>query len=201
MNNIIFVLKRNLKAILVIAFCSAIVGCAHPISISQLDDHQGYVGNKIPKTVAYVINDEQKKTEVITAGGGGDKISYYPYRDLELTIRSVLGSVYQNVYALNSVEDKTTINENSIQLIYIPEITTTSSSESIFTWPPTDFTIDMSCSVIDANGNSVSTLNASGNGKAEFSEFKSEFGLAAKRASSSLNDKLTATILAQDELK
>ncbi|MBN0986641.1 hypothetical protein [Amphritea pacifica] len=201
MKNFVSNLKRNLKAISVIALCSAVVGCAHPISISQLADHQGYAGEKVSKTVAYVITGEQKKTEVTTPGGGGDKISYYPYRDLEVTLRSALGSVYEGVYALNSVEDSAAIEEHGIQLVYVPSISTNSSSESVFTWPPTEFTIDMSCTVFDADGKPVSNLNVSGEGKAEFDEFKNEFGLAAKRAAGSLNDKLTETILSHEELK
>ncbi|SEQ66882.1 hypothetical protein SAMN03080615_02279 [Amphritea atlantica] len=201
MKNFVSDLKRNLKAISVIALCSAVVGCAHPISISQLADHQGYAGEKVSKTVAYVITDEQRKAEVTTPGGGGDKISYYPYRDLEGTLRSALGSVYEGVYALNSTDDNATIKGNGIELVYVPSISTNSSSESAFTWPPTEFTIDMTCSVYDVDGGLVSTLDVTSEGKAEFDEFINEVGLAAKRAAGSLNDKLTESILSHEELK
>ncbi len=201
MINFISDLKRNLKVITLIGFCSVVVGCAHPISISQLADHQGYAGEKVSKTVAYVITDEQKKTEVITPGGGGDKVSYYPYRDLEGTLRSVLGSVYDDVYALNSATDSTAIKESDIKLVFVPRFSTNSSSESAFTWPPTVFTIDMTCSVYDANGGLVSTLNVTGEGKAEFDEFKHEYSLAAKRAAGHLHDKLIEAIRSDDELK
>ncbi|MBQ0757104.1 MAG: hypothetical protein KBT54_08360, partial [Amphritea sp.] len=178
-----------------------VVGCAHPINISQLEDQADYAGDKVSKTVAYVITDAQKQEEVISPGGGGDKVSYYPYRDLEKTIRSVLGSVYDDVYAINSTTDTKAIESNNIQLIYVPVISTSSSSESMFTWPPTKFTVNLSCSVSDAKGKNVVNVMVSGDGVAEFSEFKSDFGLSARRASTDLGNNFAAAIRKEEVIK
>ncbi|BBB25984.1 hypothetical protein [Amphritea japonica] len=191
----------KIKVILMAALAALVVGCAHPINITQLDDQADYAGDKVSKTVAYVITDAQKQEEVISAGGGGDKVSYYPYRDLEKTIRSVLGSVYDDVYAINSTTDFKAIESNNIQLIYVPVISTSSSSESMFTWPPTKFTVNLSCSVNDEKGQNVANVTVSGEGAAEFSEFKNDFGLSARRASTDLGNKFASAIRKQEAIK
>ncbi|WP_290699068.1 hypothetical protein [Amphritea sp.] len=191
----------KIKVILMTALATLVVGCAHPINISQLEDQADFTGDKVSKTVAYVITDAQKQEEVVSPGGGGDKVSYYPYRDLEKTIRSVLGAVYDDVYAINSTEDVKAIESNNIELIYVPVISTSSSSESMFTWPPTKFTVNLSCSVSDAKGQNVASVIVSGDGAAEFSEFKSDFGLSARRASTDLGNNFAAAIRKQEATK
>lgn len=191
----------HIKVMFIAVLATLVVGCAHPINISQLEDQAGFTGDKVSKTVAYVITDAQKQEEVISPGGGGDKVSYYPYRDLEKTIRSVLGSVYDDVYAINSATDVKAIESNNIELIYVPVISTSSSSESMFTWPPTKFTVNLSCSVSDAKGKNVASVIVSGDGAAEFSEFKSDFGLSARRASTDLGNNFAAAIRKQEAIK
>jgi hypothetical protein len=52
----------------------------------------------------------------------------------------------------------------------------------MLTWPPTYFGIDLVCTVHDADGTLIDTKRVVGKGNAEFSEFKSDFGLTGKRA-------------------
>lgn len=158
-----------------------VVGCAHPISIE---------GKKVPerdtawstKKVAYVISDADKQKEVTTQGGGGDKISYFPYRDFERSLRATLSAVYADVSALKSVNDVASIKAANASLIFTPSITTTSSSPSLLTWPPTKFSISVTVNVIDSQGKPVARLMVTGNGAAEWDDFKGDFGLAGRRA-------------------
>ena len=183
----------------VIFFITLIAACSHPISISPIDkfDRNNPVSNK---NVAYVMTDEQRSQKVTTSGGGGDKVDYQPYRDLEKAIRDGLSSVYKNVIVVSSKNDTKAFIENEISFVFTPIITTTSSSESVFTWPPTNFDIDLNCSVINAAGTEITSFTVKGSGQAEFSEFKSNFGLAGQRAASDLSQKLKERLLSDPSL-
>jgi hypothetical protein len=85
--------------------------------------------------------------------------------------------------------------------VFTPEITTTSSSSSPFTWPPTKFGTEVSCTVTDAQGVVVAKVRANGEGAAEFAEFKSDFSLSARRAVSDVMDKLVAEIRRNEQLR
>jgi hypothetical protein len=148
--------------------------------------------------VAYVISDADRAKEVTSAGGGGDKVSYFPYRDMERAIRAALRSVYTEVEALKAAKDAGAAGAN---LVFTPAITTTSSSPSPFTWPPTKFSADISCNVTDAAGNVVTTVQSVGNGAAEFDEFKSDFSLSARRAVEEAVAKLAQEIRKNDKLR
>lgn len=50
------------------------------------------------KKAAHVMTDTARNLEVISPGGGGDKISYKPYRD----VRDALRAVCSDVVAVNS---------------------------------------------------------------------------------------------------
>lgn len=53
---------------------------------------------------------------------------------------------------------------------------------SAHTRPPTDFSINFECQAMEAVGKPVWQASIEGKGQASFSEFKSNFGLAAHRA-------------------
>lgn len=144
--------------------------------------------------------DADRAKQITTAGGGGDKVSYFPYRDLEKVIRDALRSVYADVFVIKATTDSDAIKSNDVAFIFIPEITTSSSSDSIFTWPPTKFTTEISCNVTDSNGKKVSQIKATGNGFAEFSEFKGGFGLAGRRSATDVAEKLSLEVLANKDL-
>ena len=154
----------------------------------------------IQKRVAYSMNEEERARQVTTPGGGGDKVSYYPYRDMEKSIRDVLRSVYQDVVVIKSI-DTAAVKESGAVLVFAPTIKTSSSSPSMFTWPPTLFSTEVACVVTDALGAEVTRVSAVGNGAAEFSEFKGEFGLSGKRASNDLAKKLGDEIRANVKLR
>jgi len=182
------------------ALVALLAACAHPISINAQETPARVEAQLIQKKVAYAVSDADRKKEVITPGGGGDRISYYPYRDLEKGMRDALRSVYQDVVVISSAADKAAVQESGAALIFKPEITTTSSSPSPFTWPPTQFSTDISCVVADATGAEITKLQVQGSGVAEFSEFKSNFGLAAQRAGTDVAAKLAEEIRKNGQL-
>lgn len=174
-------LFKRLLVVSGLATLALLVGCAHPITINPTTVAiTGSGAPKVDKAVAYYVSPEDMKREVTTPGGGGDKISYFPYRDLDTSIYKALGEVYTNVTKLESPTAKP---GGKVALVFTPIITTTSSSSSAFTWPATDFSVQLSCKVTDANGAAVTDISVTGTGKAEFSEFKADFGLSARRAS------------------
>lgn len=134
------------------------------------------------RNVAYFISRENREKQVITPGGGGDKISYFPYKDLETAYYKSLSGVFNRVYTLDSLSNQEYIRTNNIAYIFVPTITTNSSSSGVLTWPPTDFTITIDTTASDAAGKQIWTNHVTGSGHAEYSEFLSDFPLSSKRA-------------------
>jgi len=157
--------------------------CAHPIVISPTPEAiRGPVGGtKIEKQVAYVISPENRAKQVETPGGGGDKISYFPYRDLEVALYQSLSEVFQKVRVVASPKEAQ--QQADVDFVLIPTLSTTSSSSSIMTWPPTDFQLTIDTQVVDRQGAKRWEGTVSGKGHAEFSEFVKDYPLAARRAS------------------
>jgi hypothetical protein len=178
-----------------------LAACAHPIGVSPLETPVRNEAGLNPKKVAYVMTDDDRNKEVITAGGGGDKVSYFPYRDLEKSIRDALRAVYADVFVVKSASDRAAIQAYGASYVFTPTITTTSESPSLFTWPPTKFGIDLTCQVSDAEGKALTSVRAQGNGTAEFAEFKSDFGLAGRRAATQVSEQLKQQVLTNAQLR
>ncbi|MEB0056766.1 hypothetical protein [Variovorax sp. LG9.2] len=189
------------RIVAALAFVAVLAGCAHPIVMNTDGAPERIESKLLQKKVAYAMNDADRAKQVITPGGGGDRVSYYPYRDLEKSIRDALRSVYQDVVVVKTATDAKAIADSGAVLVFTPEIKTTSSSPSPFTWPPTVFSTEISCQVTDAAGVEVTRVKATGNGIAEFSEFKGNFGLSAKRAAADVTDKLGTAIWKNDKLR
>jgi hypothetical protein len=173
--------KISIFALIFVAL--ALGGCTRTINISP--DENAFKRGDAPmvnKAVAYYISDEDRAKKVVTPGGGGDKVTYAPYAELESALRHVLKTRYSDVYLLKSPDDKAYLAEKKISYVFIPRITTDSSSSSALTWPPTDFSINLECQAMDTIGKPVWQTSIEGKGQASFSEFKSNFGLAAHRA-------------------
>ncbi len=162
-----------------------LAGCAHPVTLapdlSKIPPAAG--GATLSKTAGYVITAQDRDRQVTSAGGGGDQISYYPYRDLEAGIYAALSHVFSNVVRLDSTNDKDAIRAKHVDVIVLPHIETSSSSDGLFTWPPTQFSIKIHCQLLSSSGDSLGWVTAQGDGSATFSEFSSNFSLSAQRAS------------------
>ena len=167
-----------------VAALIGLAGCAHPIQIATDKSAPATPAQKkVDKNIGFVIPDPLLTKEVTTPGGGGDKVSYLPYRDLEVPLYSTLSNVFANATKLKAPDDRAAIEKAQLAYILTPEISTDSSSESALTWPPTRFTINLTCTVTDLSGKVVFKQVVSGQGNAEFSEFKRNFSLSAQRAS------------------
>ena len=161
-------------------------GCAHSITIAP--NPAAIVRNesappKVKANVGFFVPVEVSDIEVTTGGGGGDRVRYFPYRDIEAAYQKMLFNVFDNVTKLTSATDSAAIGRDNIKYIVTPVLITASGSTSPFTWPPTDFTVDLTSTVQDVQGGNVATKRSVGQGKAEFSEFsKLGTGLAGSRA-------------------
>jgi hypothetical protein len=178
-----------------------VTGCAHPISMAPDLKAVPESNARIHKKVGYFISAEDMAKEVTTPGGGGDKVKYLPYKDLETGIYKAFSQVFDGVVKLKSADDKASIGEQGLSLVIKPTLSTTSFSDSAFTWPPTQFTVDITCVVTDAKGAEVTRLTSQGRGAATFSEFTADFSLSAKRASQDALNKLVRDLSASDALR
>lgn len=155
----------------------------------------------IKKNVGYYLAETNRSAEVTTPGGGGDKVTYHPYRDTETAFYKMLSNVFASVTLMKDPADSEVIKRDNLSFVLTPQIATTSKSSSGLTWPPTDFTVALTCDVVDANGKTISTYAVTGEGKAEFSQFKSDFSLSGKLASEDALLKMQEIFLAAPELR
>ena len=161
-------------------------------------------GNGTEITLRFMSKDERRQYErnereqraqtVTTSAGGGDKVRYFPYRDMEPGLYKALSDTFREVTMVRDLGGLDKLRTEGKALLITPTITTQSSSESIVTWPPTQFTVELSCKVTDAAGKTVDTVNVSGQGRATFDEFKGNFSLAATRASTDALTKLVKAL-------
>ena len=100
------------RSSLLIAVSFFLSACAHTIAISPISTPARIDANLIQKKVAYVMTDVDRSKQITTAGGGGDKVTYLPYRDLEKVIRDALRSVYSDVLVIKSNTDSEAIKSN-----------------------------------------------------------------------------------------
>jgi hypothetical protein len=192
-------MKRILQACLSTLACVVLFGCAHPITL--IPDSKAIPStttSAIPKKVGFYISDASKALEITSPGGGGDKVRYFPYRDLEPGLYQALSVAFNDVTKIKDPKDVAAWKAAGVSLLITPEITTTSSSASAFTWPPTQFGIQLTCAITDGDGKTIETVRVQGDGHAEFDEFKSNFSLSAVRAA---NDALAKLVKALGESK
>jgi len=168
----------------IVAFWCVFLGaCAHPIGIAPKAEALARPDFKpSSRSVAYVISQEDRDREVTTDGGGGDKVTYFPYRDMEAGFFHALTPLYSRVTLVRSRTDAATLEKNEVSLVFLPKLSTTSSSSGLFTWPPTAFSVSIEYTVLDATGKETYKNLLVGNGNATFDEFIGEFGLAGRRA-------------------
>lgn len=191
-----------IKFIAAFAAAAILTGCAHPLVIAP-DTAKLEAPAKAAKhkaVVGYYISDEQRTQEVVSPGGGGDKVSYFPYRDMDLGMFKILGNCFADVVRLKTRNDVAAVSEHKIAYIVTPQLNTDSSSPSPFTWPPTQFTVDLSASITDSMGKPVMTKTLQGVGRAEFDEFKTDYALSGKRAMQDALQKLQQLLSEAKEL-
>ena len=196
-----FLVSSAARACAAAALAALLAACSHPITMITETAPLRSMAHLIPKKVAYVMTDAQRDQQVTSPGGSGDRVSYYPYRDLEKSIRDALRAVYRDVIVLRTAGDAKANEAAGVSLVFTPQIKTDSSSSSWVTWPPTSFTAEVSCVVSDAAGAEVARVRAVGNGTANFGEFNGDYGLAARRAARQMTSQLSSEIRRNEKLR
>lgn len=187
-------MRRFLLTLSGLLLAAVISGCAHPISlVGNAAVLVGTGTGKLDKAAGLSMTDADRTSEVIGPGGGGDKVSYRPFRDMETGLYMALSETFARVSRVNGISDPK-VKSEGLNYIVTPSIATTSFSPSLFTWPPTIFTIELTCKVVDADGKAVTEVRAMGEGRAEFEEFKGDFSLSAKRAAEDALRKLVKAL-------
>jgi hypothetical protein len=185
---------KNFKFLILALSVIALYGCAHPIQIAPNTANIIRVPNDLPRikaSVGLIIPTEMTNLQVTTPGGGGDNVRYYPYRDMQAAYEAMLANVFENVVRVEPSDNRENLIKSGISLTVTPEVITNSGSTGFFTWPPTNFTVDMTSVVKDTSGRVISNPRVIGNGQAAgFSDFKGDFGIAGRRA---LEDALKKT--------
>ena len=193
---------KTLRLAAILLAIAAMAGCAHPMIIKPELEALAVApsGERIQKKVGLYIAAANRSKSVTTPGGGGDKVTYSPYADLEPGLYKVLSDVFQDVSILQAT-DADSIAKHSLAYVIEPEIATTSSSSGVFTWMATDFTVQLQCKVTDAAGQAVTTVSSQGAGKATSGELMKNFSLAGQRASQDALIKLRESMLQSADLR
>ncbi|WP_168204720.1 SHOCT domain-containing protein [Noviherbaspirillum sp. UKPF54] len=190
--------KFSVRKILALTLVSLItVGCAHPISVAPTltNIENGSETRKIIEvSVGYYISTSAENLEVTTPGGGGDNIRYYPYKDIEAAYKDTLGGVFRKV---TKVSTPTLRPDGDDKLDYViePTIVTNSGGSGFFTWPPTNFSVDITNRIIDSTGQLVASPRVLGIGTAETGERLVDHGIAGRRAMEDALSKMRASLL------
>lgn len=170
-----------------------ITGCAHQINVTPdvaKLERTSITAPRIAANVGYYIPHEASSIEITTPGGGGDNVRYFPYRDIEPGFHKMLSNVFTGVVKLTSIAGLP-----GVDYIIAPDIVTSSGGSGFFTWPPTNFTVDLTCNVRDAYGKLLVSPRVVGTGSADTSERLSEHGIAGKRAAEDALLKMQASLL------
>ncbi len=140
--------------------------CAHPVNIRPALVLSTDRSTQIDKKVGYRITDAQRVLQSTTPGGGGDKISYHLYKDLEPGLFDTLSSVFSAVYVVPDKGADQFIAEKNLSFVFTPEFQSNSSSSNIIFWNPTDFTLKLRVRAMDESGKEVWTREFTAEGKA-----------------------------------
>jgi hypothetical protein len=191
-----------LRSIIIVLLALILSACTHPITIKPVSTQQ-QTGSNIysTKIAAYVMTDADRSIQVISPSTCGEKVSYFPYKDLEKGVRDILKSLYSDVVLVNSPTNYEAIKQDGIAFVYSLNILASSSSDAAFYWPPTQFFIDVTATVTDSDGKVLARLIATGHGVAKVSEFDTDFGLAGRRAAQDALNELATEIQANPKLK
>jgi hypothetical protein len=122
-------------------------------------------------------------------------VRYFPYDDIEPGFEQMLSNVFSGVMKLTSIADLPSVARGGTDYIIEPVIVTSSGGSGLFTWPPTNFTVDLTCSIRDATGTLLANPRVVGTGSAETGERLHDHGLAGKRAMEDALVKMQATML------
>jgi Short C-terminal domain len=191
----------NPRVVLLICATAALAGCAHAIKVApdiMKVERTATAPPRVTANVGYFIPPEVSSVEITTQGGGGDNVRYFPYRDIEGGYQKMLSNVFTGVVKLASLTDLPNASRDRIDYVVVPTIVTGSGGAGFFTWPPTNFTVDLTCNVRDAVGTQIASPRVVGTGSADTSERLHDYGFAGERA---MEDALVKMQAAMFEIK
>lgn len=173
---------KLIKILLLLATVVSTFSCAHKITttpdLAHISSSSTIESHRINANVGYYVPSNMTNLQVITPGGGGDRVKYYPYKEIEMGYQVMLGTIFERVVKLNYIDS----NSTGVQYVIEPYLITNSGSDSFMTWPPTTFSVDLTSKVSDPSGQELASPRVVGYGTATFSEFIKDKGLAGKRA-------------------
>ena len=197
-------MKRFHSPIMLLVALVALAGCAHDITIAPNMDNlpRSEAAPKIPKKVGYFIADADRTKMVTTPGGGGDNVQYKLYGDLEPGLYRVLSNVFTGVSIVHDRSDIRALTDSGVSLVFTPVITTTSSSRNIMFWAPTDFSVTITCTAVDANGKQIWETTVTGtNELTSVSTVIHDSGITGRQATEAALKKLQKALETAPELR
>jgi hypothetical protein len=165
--------------------------CAHQIAISPPERAIAVSGSnltKIGKSVGFYISQAERGKAVTTSAGLGN-IKYQPYKDLEQGFERVLSNLFTKVVVLQSPDDKNAIVQHGLAYVFVPTITTNSSSQKhavILNSQDANFSVVIDCKALGPAGNTVWQAKVQGRGGQDYrqtDDVKTAFSSAATSAS------------------
>jgi hypothetical protein len=163
-----------------------LVGCAHPINVQPKIDNlvrSNDAPGRLMHKVAYYIPDASLGMEVTTPGGGGDNVRYFPYRDIEAGFKLMLTNVFETVDRLTGMPTPDEMQRRGYTYLLQPVLTTNSGSTGVFTWPPTNFTVDLTTQVRGTTGTLVASPRVVGTHSVSgIAEMGGNFGITGQVA-------------------
>ncbi|OOG39149.1 hypothetical protein [Rhodanobacter sp. C05] len=156
---------RLLARMSIIGAILVLAGCAHPVSVRADVNYPS--DQTVDTSVGYFISDANRKLEVTTPAGGGDKMRYFPYRDMEPAILNTLGSVFRKVYSVPEAGRAAYISDHHLTFVFEPILTTNSSGNSAIFWPASDFDLTIKVTALNASGQTVWNRDFTGHGHVE----------------------------------
>jgi hypothetical protein len=175
----------NPRGVFLILAIAVLVGCAHAIKVApdvMKVERTETNPARVTANAGYFIPPEVSSVEITTQGGGGDNVRYFPYRDFEGGYQKMLSNVFTSVVKLTSLTNIPNVSSNRIDYVVVPTIITSSGGSGFFTWPPTNFTVDLTCNIRDAVGTQIASPRVVGTGSADTGERLHDHGIAGARA-------------------
>ena len=171
------------RSTLVILLTFIMVGCAHPINVEpDVARLSPSSTNRIGFKVGYHVPPEVANLEVTTPGGGGDNVRYNPYAALSSGYRTMLSNVFETVVSVATLGQVQSSPGPTVDYVMIPMVVTNSGGSNFFTWPPENFTVDLTTSIRDKEGKVVATPRVVGVATATTSERLVDHGFSGRRA-------------------
>src|SRR5262245_13572529 len=122
---------RNYTRVLLLALTALTGACAHNIVITpETRSLPPSPTGVIDRKVGYYIPSADYDAQVTTPGGGGDKVTYKPYKELEPALQRVLFNTFREVQRVNSL-DAAQLHSDGVTLVFQPKYQTDSSSGNI----------------------------------------------------------------------